>query len=134
MKLFPIDTDREALEKYLQELIYDAGSPQEVDVLTAALYSLRYEAQPEKQKLQFPSWQVPLREAQSQTDLETVHQKVMEAEGAMWIRMQELAASNDYQESLAIERACRELLTIKTKKLGWPSIDPMTPMLDRKIR
>ncbi|MGB8543614.1 MAG: hypothetical protein WCD49_18445 [Candidatus Acidiferrales bacterium] len=40
MKLYPIDSDREALKKYLQDLICDAGSPQEVNVLVEALNSL----------------------------------------------------------------------------------------------
>jgi hypothetical protein len=44
MKLYPIDSDRDALKKYLQELICDAGSPQEVDVLMGALSSLERSA------------------------------------------------------------------------------------------
>ena len=41
MKLHSIDSDRGALQKFLQDLICDAGSPQEVDVLVEALNSLR---------------------------------------------------------------------------------------------
>jgi hypothetical protein len=40
MKLYSIDSDRDALKKYLQELICDVSSPQEVDVLVEALNSL----------------------------------------------------------------------------------------------
>ncbi len=40
MKLYSIDSDRDTLKKYLQELICDAGSPQDVDVLVEALNSL----------------------------------------------------------------------------------------------
>jgi hypothetical protein len=40
MKLFPIDSDREALKKYLQDLICDVATPDEVDVLVEALSSL----------------------------------------------------------------------------------------------
>jgi hypothetical protein len=40
MKLYPIDSDRDALKKYLQELICDVSSPQEVDILMGALSSL----------------------------------------------------------------------------------------------
>jgi hypothetical protein len=40
MKLYPIDSDREALKKYLQDLICDTATPEEVDVLVEALSSL----------------------------------------------------------------------------------------------
>jgi hypothetical protein len=63
MKLFRIDVDRENLEKYLQELICDVTTSQEVGLLVEVLHSVQYqarlasEAELEKQKLQFPSWQ-----------------------------------------------------------------------------
>ena len=41
MKLYSIDSDRDALQKFLQDLICDATSPQEVDVLMEALNSLQ---------------------------------------------------------------------------------------------
>jgi hypothetical protein len=40
MKLYPIDSDHEALKKYLQDLICDTATPEEVDVLVEALSSL----------------------------------------------------------------------------------------------
>ncbi|MGA7622839.1 MAG: hypothetical protein WCA38_21730 [Candidatus Acidiferrales bacterium] len=63
MKLFRIDVDRENLEKYLQELICDVTTPQEVGLLVEVLHTVQYqarlasEAELEKQKLQFPLWQ-----------------------------------------------------------------------------
>jgi hypothetical protein len=41
MKLYSIDSDREALQKFLQDLICDAGSPQEVNLLVEVLNSVQ---------------------------------------------------------------------------------------------
>jgi hypothetical protein len=41
MKLYSIDSDREALQKFLQDFICDAGSPQEVDLLVEVLNSVQ---------------------------------------------------------------------------------------------
>ena len=43
MKLFPINADREMLEKYLQELICDVSTRQEVGLLVEVLHSVQYE-------------------------------------------------------------------------------------------
>jgi len=44
MKLYSIDSDRDALQKFLQDLICEAASPQEVDVLMEALNALQASA------------------------------------------------------------------------------------------
>jgi hypothetical protein len=44
MKRFSGTHDSDALEKYLQELICDVGTPQEVGVLVEVLHWVQYEA------------------------------------------------------------------------------------------
>jgi hypothetical protein len=68
------------------------------------------------EELQYPKWQNPLREAQAETDLDKLPEKLMAAESALFLRMQELATSNDgHRESSAIQDAFLQLLRIKTE-------------------
>ena len=70
---------------------------------------------------QYPSWQKPLQEAIDETDLEKLPERLSAAEGAIFLRMQELTASADgHKESEAIRQACEELLKIQTQRLKWP--------------
>jgi hypothetical protein len=46
---------------------------------------------------------------------------VLEAEGAIFVRLQELKSSQDHnRERAEIEEAVSDLLKIKTERLGWP--------------
>lgn len=75
--------------------------------------------------MDYPSWQMPLREAQTANDIEVVEKKVFEAEAAIFERTQELAESTDGDhEREAIERGLAELLKLKTEKLKWPPVFP----------
>ena len=70
-----------------------------------------------------PRWQ-ELYEAAS---IETNHDKLIDllyrVEDALAQRQQELANSSDHtDERAAMAQAARNLLTIKSKKLGWPEI------------
>ena len=75
----------------------------------------------------FP-WEKPLLEAQSETDLQKVAEKVEAAETAIYLRMRELSNSRDEQQEIeALQRAAQELLIIKNEKLGWPPLKPGGP-------
>jgi hypothetical protein len=72
------------------------------------------------------AWQVSLRAAQSETDLKKIQEKVIETESAIFLRTQELRASNDSRaERTAMEAALTELLRIKREKLKWPPVTPL---------
>jgi hypothetical protein len=71
--------------------------------------------------LPYPEWQVPLHQAQLETEPQKIQEKVFQAEAAIFTRLQELAFSSDeHEESRAISNAANELLRIKTDKLKWP--------------
>lgn len=72
-------------------------------------------------EMAYPEWQVPLHEAQLESDAQKIQEKVFQAEAAIFARLQELVLSSDgHQESQAISNATNELLRIKTDKLKWP--------------
>ena len=72
--------------------------------------------------LRFPSWEKPFREALVETDLNKLLEKIHAKEGAMFVRWQELASSNDeHVEREAMRAATEELLKLKSEKLKWPS-------------
>jgi hypothetical protein len=74
-------------------------------------------------ELRFP-WEKPLLEAQSQSDLKKLSEKVEAAETAIFLRLSELSNSRDGQQELqALQRAARELLIIKHEKLRWPRVN-----------
>lgn len=76
---------------------------------------------PNIESLQLRAWEAPLREALAEDNLERVHRKVMEAEAAIWFRLQELSNGPDGDaERAVIQRACDLMLKIKTIKLKWP--------------
>jgi hypothetical protein len=68
---------------------------------------------------QYP-WQQLLQDAIDETDLQKDAEKLAAAEGAMFLRWQELGDSQDgHQESEALHRASGELLKIQTQRLKW---------------
>ena len=68
-------------------------------------------------------WLAPLEAAKTETDMEKVHQHVLEAESAIVRRTQEISefGASD-EERQAVDHALKELLAIKTKKLNWPGL------------
>ncbi len=75
-------------------------------------------------ELEYPSWQQPLQAVIDEVDLQKLPEKLAAAEGAIFVRMQELAVSSDgHKESKAIRQACEELLKIQTQRLKWPIPD-----------
>ena len=81
-------------------------------------------------EFQYPQWQVPLHQAQMETYLAKLQERVLQAEAAIFERLQELARSNDgHEESEEIANATRELLRIKSEKLKWP--DPNASLTAR---
>jgi predicted ATPase with chaperone activity len=72
------------------------------------------------------SWIQAYQAAVEETDSEKLHERVMAAETAIYLRWQELASSPDgHVEHKSIERACDGLLQIKTERLGWPALDDL---------
>jgi hypothetical protein len=69
------------------------------------------------------SWIEAYQAAVEETDPEKLHERVMAAETAIYLRWQELASSPEGCIELeSIERACDGLLQIKTERLGWPAL------------
>ena len=71
-------------------------------------------------EMKYSIWQRPYRDATQETDAERVAKFVSKAEGAIFLRLQELVVMPNDEESRAIRAACDELLKIKTQRLGWP--------------
>jgi hypothetical protein len=66
-------------------------------------------------------WEKSYRAALQETDVRKLHESVLEAEGALFVRAQELASSNDgHVEREAISKASEALLRVKIEKLKWP--------------
>jgi hypothetical protein len=67
------------------------------------------------------SWKQLLVEALTETDNEKLTKRVHDAEGAIFLRWQELAGSSDHhEERKAMDVACAALLYIQVNDLGWP--------------
>jgi hypothetical protein len=74
------------------------------------------------------SWKVPFLEAMFETDKEKLTKLVYAAEGAIFVRLQELAGSSDHHEERSeMQVACAALLTVQVNKLGWPCTLPGEP-------
>jgi hypothetical protein len=72
-------------------------------------------------------WLDIYRQADDEQDISKLHQRVMDAESAIFARMQRLSegpqSEIDVQtETLAMRSALNGLLRIKTERLGWPSL------------
>jgi len=69
-----------------------------------------------------PSWKEPFLEALRESDKVKLAELVHAAEGAIFLRLQELAESPDHHEERSqINVACAALLSIQINKLGFPS-------------
>jgi hypothetical protein len=69
-----------------------------------------------------PSWRSICWTAERAEGVEQVTQSVIDAEAAIFVRWQELAAqSGDAQECADLRQAAKVLLKIKQDKLGWPT-------------
>ncbi len=67
------------------------------------------------------SWQKPYRDALLEFDLPEIERKVHAAEGAIFLRMQQLGDSpDDNTERRAIHEALRALRSVLTEKLNYP--------------
>lgn len=72
------------------------------------------------------SWKEPYRQAVKGANPQKQVELVLAAEYAIVLRLQELENSKENQEERAeMKRAAADLLSIKTHKLGWPSV-PVT--------
>ena len=73
------------------------------------------------------SWLPVFQQAEGESDATKLHARVMDAECAIFIRMQELSSLNGSDaevktETQEIRSALHSLLRIKTEKLKWPSV------------
>jgi hypothetical protein len=70
------------------------------------------------------SWIDAYNKALEEVDVEKLQQRVLEAEIAIFSRWQELSVLSDcHKESVALGRACAQLLKIKMERLRWPGLD-----------
>ncbi len=77
-----------------------------------------------------PPWREPFLAALAETDKDKLTELVYAAEGAIFVRLQELAGSADHHEERSeIHVACAALLSIQVNKLGWPLGLPNRPKL-----
>ena len=74
-------------------------------------------------ELRYPLWQKPYEEALLESDLQKLRERLMEAENAIFLRLQELSASTagNRGERLAINDAILGLRSLQTKKLNFPN-------------
>lgn len=71
--------------------------------------------------LKYPQWQKPYEEALLERDPQKLQEKLMKAETAIFLRLQELSSrTNHHEERLAIEDAIPALRSLQTKKLNYP--------------
>jgi hypothetical protein len=72
-------------------------------------------------ELRYPQWQKPYEEALLEGNPQKLREKLMEAENAIFLRLQELSYHTDhYEERLAINDAISGLRSLQTKKLNFP--------------
>jgi hypothetical protein len=70
-----------------------------------------------------PAWRELHQAVLRESDSNRLHGMILAVEEAMFLRAQQLDASEAHRtERAAIEQAAEELLSIKTEKLGWPAI------------
>jgi hypothetical protein len=69
------------------------------------------------------AWRELQQAALRESDSNRLHGLILAVEKAMFLRAQQLDASEAHRkERAAIDQAAEELLSIKTEKLGWPAI------------
>jgi len=72
------------------------------------------------------SWREPFVAAMLETDKDKLTERVHAAEGAIFLRLQELTDSAEHhEERTEIQVACAALLSVQVNKLGWPSSLPI---------
>jgi hypothetical protein len=70
------------------------------------------------------AWVRAYNETVEEKDFEKLHERVLEAEAAIFHRWQELTGLPDGSAEMnALEGACAQLLKIKTERLMWPGLD-----------
>jgi hypothetical protein len=71
------------------------------------------------------TWKEPYLAALKEPDKQKLAELVHAAEGAIFLRSQELAGSDNHSdERMELAAACEGLLSIQVNKLGWPSSLP----------
>lgn len=72
-------------------------------------------------RLKYPQWQTPCQAALLETDPEKLHDEIVEAENAIFLRLHELWSRTDHhEERLAINDAISALRRLQTTKLNFP--------------
>jgi hypothetical protein len=75
-------------------------------------------------ELRFPKWQQPYEDALLELDAEKLNQRILDAETAIFQRLQELTPNTDHhEERSAISDAISGLRVLKTTKLHFPDWD-----------
>jgi hypothetical protein len=75
-------------------------------------------------ELRFPKWQQPYQDALLELDAERLNQRILDAETAIFQRLQELTPNTDHhEERSAISDAISGLRVLKTTKLHFPDWD-----------
>jgi hypothetical protein len=70
-------------------------------------------------------WEELYRAVLNESDPEQLKQRVLDAEWALFRRGVQLdGSSNHHEERGAMDQAAADLLVIKIRKLGWPSVYP----------
>jgi hypothetical protein len=66
-------------------------------------------------------WREAYRKTRNDQDSTKLVEHVLETEGAIFVRLQELNSAQDHdRERAEIQEAAIDLLKIKTERLGWP--------------
>ena len=76
---------------------------------------------PSSPKLRFPEWQKPYFDAVLEINPQQLHEKVLHAENAIYLRLQQLDTANSHEELIAIDGAMTNLRMLKTEELGYPN-------------
>jgi len=71
--------------------------------------------------LKYPEWQKPYEEALVEVDCEKLKDKLLKAEAAIFLRLQQLTHSADsHAERQAIDDAISAIRVLKTQQLHYP--------------
>ncbi len=71
--------------------------------------------------LKYPEWQKPYEQALLEVDREKLKQKLLKAESAIFLRLQQLVNSSDgHAERQAIDDALSGIRVLKTQQLDYP--------------
>lgn len=71
--------------------------------------------------MKYPKWQAEFQDAVIELDREALFEKIRKLETAIFVRLQELAPSNDHhEERQAINDALSTVRVLKKEKLSYP--------------